>query len=193
MTYGINQPLGAVATTYGGSSNWNGGFQQFQITPATTALFTGDPVVFTNGLLAIYTAGNAAGPLAGIFIGCEYTDPTGTVQFSKYWPNNQAVMTGTIALANVIVDPNTYFTIQANNAVTTANLNHNADFVAGNGNTATGYSGYMLDTTTIATTSTLPLHIVAFDPTPGNISGLTYNNVIVKLNDTTINAGATGH
>ena len=65
------------------------------------------------------------------------------------------------------------------------------------GSTLTGESGMQLDTTTVATTATLPLHIVAFDVIPGNVPApggisVAYANVIVKLNATSINAGAQG-
>lgn len=197
MTYGVNAPLGLQACTYGISAPWSGGFQVFNITPNYgTSLFLGDFVTFTNGQLVRYTAnGNAP---CGVFWGCTFTDPTGIVQIQKYWPAAQAVKTGTYAFANVIVDPNTVFTIQASNTVAWANLDKNADVTfAQAGNPATGESGMQLDTTTIAATDTLPLHIIDFDPIPGNVpapggTSVAFANVRVKLNNTTINAGATG-
>lgn len=200
MTYGVNAPLGLQAATYGISAPWSGGFQVFNITPAYgTSLFLGDLVTFTNGQLVRYAAGGgAAAPPIGVFWGCTFIDPSGIVQIQKYWPAGQVVKTGTYAYANVISDPNTVFSIQANGTVTWANLNKNADIsFAIAGSTATGESGMVLDTGGIAATNTLPLHIISFDPVPGNVpvpggTSAAYANVLVKLNNSSINAGATG-
>ena len=197
MTYGVNAPLGLQAASYGISAPWSGGFQVFPITANYgTSLFLGDLVTFTNGQLVRYTAGGDSP--AGVFWGCTFTDPTGIVQIQKYWPAAQAVKNGTIPIANVIVDPNTIFSIQVSAAFAWANLDKNADVTfATPGNPATGESGMMLDYTTIAVTNTLPLHVISFDTIPGNAPSVggtsaAFANVLVTLNNTTINAGATG-
>jgi len=197
MTYGVNAPLGLVANSFYGGSTWNGQVYPYQITPAyATSLFEGDLVTMVNGLVTRYAAGGGAvNPPVGVFWGCTYTDSSGVVQFSKYWPASTAVFTGTTAIANVITDSNTIFTIQCNVTATptTANaVNKNADIVVGTGNTATGQSGSTLDTNTFAATATLPLHIIGFDPLRGNVSGTPYANLLVKLNNTSTYAGATG-
>lgn len=197
MTYGVNAPLGLQATTYGSSAPWSGGFQVFNITPNYgTALYLGELVTFTNGQLVRYTA--AGSPPCGVFWGCTFTDSTGIVQIQKYWPAAQAVKTGTYPVANVITDPNTIFSIQSSAAFAWSNLGKNADVTfATAGSALTGESGMMLDYTTVATTATLPLHVIGFDTVPGNAptpggTSVAYANVLVKLNNTTINAGATG-
>lgn len=197
MTYGVNAPLGLVANSYYGGAPWTGMVYPYQITPAyATSLFEGDLVTMVSGLLTRYAAGGGAAAMpVGVFWGCRYTDTNGVVQFSKYWPASTSVFAGTIAVANVIVDPNTIFTVQCNatDTPTTANaINKNADIVVGTGNTATGQSGLTLDTNTFAATATLPLHIIGFDPIPGNVSGTPYANLLVKLNNTSTSAGATG-
>lgn len=195
MTYGVNAPLGLVAVSTYGSAPWSGAFWTYQITPAyATNLFQGDLVTMANGLITRYEAGTP-NPV-GIFLGCRYTDTNGFVQFSKIWPASTAVFPGTTAVANVITDANTIFSIQTNATViptTTNAVNKNADvsFTTA-GNVRTGQSGMTLDTNTFATTATLPLHILGFDPIPGNVSGTTYANLLVKLNATSTNAGATG-
>lgn len=197
MTYGVNAPLGLQASSYGISAPWSGGFQVFPITANYgTSLFLGDFVTFTNGQLVRYTAGGAAA--AGVFWGCTFTDPSGIVQIQKYWPAAQAVKIGTTPIANVIVDPNTVFSIQVSAAYAWSDLDKNADVTfATPGNPATGESGMQLDQATVATTNTLPLHVIAFDPIPGNVppvggTSVSFANVLVKMNNTTINAGATG-
>ena len=195
MAYGVNAPLGLVAVSTYGSTSWSGAFWNYQITPAyATNLFQGDLVKMTNGLVTIYAA--AGTNSVGVFWGCRYTDTNGFVQFSRIWPASTVVFPGTTAIANVITDPNTIFSIQANATVTptTANaVNKNADVsFATAGNIRTGQSGMALDTNTFATTATLPLHILGFDTIPGNVSGTPYANLLVKLNATSTNAGATG-
>jgi len=195
MTYGVNAPLGLVANSTYGSSPWTGSIWTYQIpTTYPTNLFEGDLVTMANGQLAIYVPGTP-NPV-GVFWGCRYTDTNGIVQFSKYWPASTAVFSGTVAIANIITDPNTVFSIQCNAAVTpttalTINKNVDVSF-ATNGNTRTGKSGMTLDTSTWNVTPTLPLHIIGFDPIPGNVSGTPYANLLVKLNATSTNAGATG-
>lgn len=197
MAYGVNAPLGLVANSTYGSSPWAGSIWPYQIPTAyTTSLFQGDLLTMANGQLNIFTPNTLANSAIGVFHGCRYTDTNGIVQFSKYWPANTVVLAGTIPIANIITDSNTVFSLQCNAAVTptTANAinkNVNVSF-ATPGNTSTGQSGMMLDTSSWAVTANLPLHIIGFDPIPGNVSGTPYANLLVKLNNTSTNAGATG-
>jgi len=203
MTYGVNAPLGMQAATYGTSAPWTGGFQQYNITPALgTSLFLGDIVTLTDGLLVPYTTGSsAANPPLGVFWGCSFQDQTGIWQFQKYWPAGTNTFVGTYPKANVIVDSNTYFTIQANAAFPWSGLGSNFDVQITPGNTLTGESGTMLSVATGNTTATLPITAIAFDPIPGNVpatptgagsTSVPFANIIVKLNNTNFNAGATG-
>jgi len=198
MTYGVNAPLGLVANSTYGAAPWVGSFWNYPIASAYgTSLFEGDLVQLTNGLVTIYTlAAAAATPAVGVFWGCRYTDTNGIVQFSKYWPANTTVFAGTTPQANIITDPNTIFTIQCNattTPTTTNAVNKNASVsFATAGSTSTGQSGMMLDTNTFAATNYFPLHVIGFDPIPGNVSGTPYANLLVKLNWTSTSAGATG-
>lgn len=199
MTNGVNAPLGAQSSSYGASAPWTGGFQVFPMTPAYGFnLGEGDFVSFANGLIIRATVAGGAAPAAGVFVGCSYVDPTGVVQFSKYWPANQATFPGTTPTANVIIDPQTVFTIQANGVVAATAVDLNADIiVAGAGNISlaninTGYSGMMVNAATIAANATFPLYILGFDPTPGNGPGINFPNLLVKFNLTTSNAGTAG-
>lgn len=195
MAYGVNAPLGLVAVSTYGASPWSGAFWTYPITPAyATNLFQGDFLTMANGLIVRYTPGGTV-PV-GVFWGCRYTDTNGFVQFSRVWPASTAVFPGTTAVANVITDINAVFSIQCNVTVTptianAVNKNATVSFTT-DGNIRTGQSGMTLDTNTFATTATLPLHIIGFDPIPGNVSGTPYANLLVKLNNTSTNAGATG-
>lgn len=201
MTYGVNAPLGLVATSYYGSAPYTGMVYPYPILGTyATALFEGDLVQLTGGFINQYTlAAAAATPAIGVFKDCTYRDTSGIIQFSKYWPAPGSVFVGTTPIANIITDPNVIFSIQCNATVTptTANAVNKVASVsfAVNGNTSTGLSGMQLDTNTFQTgaaNSYFPLHVIGFDSIPGNVSGTPYANLLVKLNNTSTSAGATG-
>jgi hypothetical protein len=193
MTYGVNAPLGLVPCSYLASAPWTGGFIEVPITAGLASnIFTGDLVTYAAGAVILYTAANVTGTI-GVFIGCNYVDAQNVPHFSPYWPANQTIAPGTTAYAKVIIDTNTEYNIQATGAVVTANIDFNADVTfATLGNPATGLSGMALNTATIAVTNTLPLRIIAFTPVPGNITGVPFNNVLVKLNQSAFISGTTG-
>lgn len=116
-----------------------------------TSLFTGDPVksvgsAAADGRPTIEIA--PAGAVRGVFAGCEYTDASGSRVRSKYWP---ASTTATNVIAFVYDDPETVFSVQADEDIEVADFNNKADFVSGTGNTRTGLSAYELDSSNIGT------------------------------------------
>ena len=116
----------------------------------------------------------------GIFLGCNYTDPT-TGQFtcSQYWPASNAA---TDAVAIVAVDPNVLFRIQANGACAQNYLNANAAVVQTAGSTLTGRSRVAVNQATAASTNTLPVRIVDFVDGPDSAVGDAYTDLICKFN-----------
>lgn len=105
-----------------------------------TAIGYGDPVRSSgtgNGIVI----GTATGAVLGVFQGCKYIDANGEVQFKKNWP---ASTTATEIEAYVIDDPYVLFSVQADGAVTAANLGQSADLTIGtvdsNGNSTTEIS-----------------------------------------------------
>lgn len=200
MTYGVNAPLGLQAATYGNSAPWSGGLQVFNINlNYGTGLYLGDLVSLVNGYVIQYNPANQATvPAQGVFWGCTFTDPSGIVQIQKYWPAAQAVKAGTFPVANVITDTNTVFTIQSTAAYAWADIGKNANVsLATPGSAATGYSGMQLNQGSLATTTTLPLHVISFDTFPGNApapggTSAPFANLFVKLNNSSFSAGAIG-
>ena len=67
-------------------------------------------------------------------------------------------------------------------ATITANVGQNGQFTTTAGSTTSGSSGMQLDSSGLATTSTLPLKIVGFPNRPDNIPGDTYFSYYVTLN-----------
>ena len=75
---------------------------------ASGNIFSGDPVKMMNtGTILVAGAGDQ---LLGVFRGCRYTNSSGEVIYSSYWPN------GTVssdAVAFVVDDPNALFEVQS--------------------------------------------------------------------------------
>jgi hypothetical protein len=78
-------------------------------------------------------------------------------------------------------------------ATITANVGQNGQFTTTAGSTTSGSSGMQLDSTGLATTSTLPLKIVGFPSRPNNVPGDVYFSYYVTLNSSTLGSlGTTG-
>lgn len=157
-----------------------------------TAIYNGDPVVFSSGL--IIAATNGTGQIDGIFQGCEYTDASGVHQWRPYLPASQT------AVVYVMSSPGAMFLAQSNGtAITTSNINKNIGFVTGAGSTiGGGFSGYQLDAANVGTTSTFPFRIVNLlsNLQPSSVNGTdnTSNNniAVVCFNSMDFKAGQTG-
>lgn len=157
-----------------------------------TAIYRGDPVVFSSGF--IIAATNGTGQVDGVFDGCYYTDSNGATQFQPSCPASQT------ATAQIIAAPGALFQAISNGtAISQANVNKNIGFVTGAGQTVGGkFSGYQLDAGNIGTTSTYPFRIVnllsAYDPSSVNGTDNSSNNnqAIVTFNNQDFRSGQTG-
>lgn len=196
MVYNSNQPLGFQPVQKLDGSAWSGQLSPYPIASAyATAIFTGDPVtVLADGTIGIGVAGSA---ILGIFQGVKYTDATGQVKNSPYWPAAATTMGSATATALIIDDPNVLFSIQetsgtgtAGTALALADVNLNINFRVGTGVTATGQSATSIDNSTEDTTATLNCKIIRLDPTPGNAVG-SFANWYVAINNH-IYKGGTG-
>ncbi len=154
-------------------------------TNSSTAIFFGDVVKLANtGTLAKDVGTDAATPV-GVFLGCQYTDPTFGKTFRQYYPGTTNV---TDVMAFVQDDPDVLMKVAVVSATTTISyanrtvVGENAILVQNAGNTATGDSKVAVGSTT-ATTSTWPIRIIDVVPgtelngTPGS-----YTELIVKWN-----------
>ena len=117
----------------------------------------------------------AANGVAGVFLGCTYTDPsTKQPRFSQYWPS------GTVASdaqAYVADDPDVLFKVVSVSSGTTvafygqSAIGNNVALVQNSGSTTVGNSAVAINGTTIATTVSLPIRIIAGVPDTANASG----------------------
>jgi hypothetical protein len=150
-----------IATTYG------------------TSIFYGDFVNLVSGGTvekSSFTTAVQVG-IVGVFMGCAFTDPTsGQKTFSQYWPASNAA---TDAVAYVADDPFLLFQMQADEAVTAANLGLNISAIMTAGTAAIGRSRNALDGSSPATTNTLPLRIVEFVDGADSAAGDAYTDIVV--------------
>lgn len=185
-----NTPTGFKPVRMQGNSPMSGGLETFYV-PASdaTALYIGDPVIKAgsadaNGVASVTRATAGAG-ITGIVCGFA---PDGTTNMVGYRAAS------TLAYVLVCTDPAQLYEIQEDSvggALAAADIGLNADFILAAGNAYNKQSGAMLDTSTKATTATLPLKIMGIVQRPNNAIG---NNakVLVKINVTTETAATAG-
>lgn len=181
--------MSSTATPYGmrpvgvlGGRPDNNAFNSYKIASGYAAnIFYGDVVkIVSTGVVEKDTGTSTLTPI-GVFVGCRYTNPTTKeLTFAQYWP------TGTVAsdaFAYVVDDPWAVFQIQSDETLAQTALGNNAAIVQTAGSTAIGNSKNALDGSTINTTNTLPLRIVAFVDGPSSAVGDAFTDVIVKFNN----------
>jgi hypothetical protein len=128
--------------------------------------------------------GDTAVLFVGIFVGCEYTDPTsGQLRQDSLWP------TGTVAsdaVAYVVADPNVLFEIQADGSIANPRevYGRNAPIVNTAPNTTFKQSRIALDISAIGTTNTDMLKIVDYrGGTKGEEIGSDFPVFVCKFNN----------
>ena len=185
-----NTPRGLVPYKYTSGAPYNGSANIYSV-PASygTALYLGQPVIATgasdaNGIPVVQTATAAGGAYTlGPFVGIvDGGDPV--VAVTQGLPIYHPASTNQYIL--VADDPNLLFWIQEDSvggsiAMATAGMK-NADFIAGAGSTVTGQSGWMLDSSTIATTNTLQLRLISGLQEADNTMASSYAKWLVKIN-----------
>ena len=177
------RPLGKVGSNYNSD-----GDTQYRIASGTVAaIFEGDTVTFganagaSTGYIIKATPG-AAGIL-GVFLGCQYTDPTtGKPTWKNYYPGGIAASD---IVAFIVDDPYAQFLVQASGVAGNVAIGQNADLVQTvAGNTTTGVSGLELDTGSLAAASALNVKVIGVTADPSN-NDLTaaYADLIVMINE----------
>lgn len=118
----------------------------------------------------------------GVFVGCQYTDPT-----MRYLINSQGYPGGIVAndiMAYVVTDPMMLFEIQSNAPLTQTNVGNNIGLIAA---APTGASGNLVSRLTLAaatsaTTNTLPFRIVSLKNGPDSTPGDAFTDAYVMFN-----------
>lgn len=134
-----------------------------------TAIYTGDVVQMTGVGKNIEQAPAGATNAIGVFVGCNFIDNEGRVQFKPYWPAGQELESNTKCEALVIDDPSVIFRCQAD-AVAEGDIGALCDWVVGAGSAATGKSASYAEGSATAT-SGKSLRIYSLLPEIGNEYG----------------------
>lgn len=185
-----NMPRGIIPVQRLDGSPYNGAANVYYVpSNYATALYLGLPLIATgasdaNGIpvaqIATAGAGNyTIGPMVGIVSGGE---PVVGVQRDSlvYHPASTAQY---ILVAD---DPDLIFEAQEDSvggsiAMATAGTK-NVDLVAGAGSTITGYSGWMLDSNTVATGNTLQMRLLRGVHRTDNEMASAYARWLCKIN-----------
>lgn len=195
-----NTPMGLSPKEYLDGSSWNGATHLYCILQADGSAYAiGDPVTLggsgddngiPNVVLATAGTGNAITGVVvsagGLKNGGFMADPTNlnTTVIPATKTKNYYVM--------VCDDPNVLFEVQEDsvgNNLAKTDLGNNFNLVSG---TNSGYmSGWMLDSSTAATTATLQLKLVRLAQRSDNAIGQ-YGKWLVKINNHSYGAGVAG-
>ena len=183
------RPVGRI-----GGMPFTGGQSRYRIAANYgTSIFQGDMVAqVTGGTVEVHADGGTV-PIVGVFNGVQYTDPTTKEQkFSNFYP---ASTNASDIIAFIIDDPNVIYEIQCNAAFPIADLFGNFDIVDSSpvGDTKSGTSNMQLDTSTGATTATLPLKAIDISQDPENSDTSSVGtNVIVVIQNHVMGAKSAG-
>ena len=175
----IDKPYGLKPVNLIGGQVFAGSTRNMKIASGyATNIFYGDVVkLVSDGTVEKDTGTTtvAANGVAGVFLGCTYTNPsTKQPVWSQYWP---ASTVASDAYAIVADDPDVLFKVAAVSSGTTVAfygqtvIGNNVALVQNSGSTTTGDSAVGVDGTSAATTVSLPIRIVAGVPDTANASG----------------------
>lgn len=169
-------------------SPYNGQVREYVVLAAdSTALFVGDLVKLTGAAdtdgRATVTQAAAGDTVVGVVVGFGVNPDNLNITYRP---------ASTLRTVMVADSPDIIFEAQADETLAAASVGLNANFVVGTGNTATGASGMEVDTSTAATTATLPLKILGFSRRVDNEVGAADAKVEVMINKHQMANAATG-
>lgn len=167
-----------------------------------TVIMRGDLVVLlgdgraASGVPTASRAVTTTGPVLGVVTGISFEGQGDAQNIPPVNDLNTPIYrrASTDRYITVCTDTNAVFEVQASQtsqsaATVTSWVGSNAAFTATAGSTVTGASGMQVDTSTVATTATLPLKIVGIPNRPDNVPGDTFISLYVKLNSGSFGVG----
>ena len=177
-----NAPSGLRPVRLRSGAPYNGAARRYYVASSDgTALYIGDPVIFSGTADADGVAGVVRATAAGgaYVLGSVVAVEADTRDSLTY----RAASTSRYVY--VCDDPEMLFEIQEDavgGALAVTDVGLNADLIIGSGSTTTGLSGAQLDTSTKATTATLQLKILGFSQRIDNEVGVANAKVLVSIN-----------
>lgn len=192
-------PFGLIPVRYKSGAPYNGADNLYSVAAAeANNIFIGDPVTLSgtgdvDGVPGVNLA-TAADRITGIVVGFASRTNTAAGSTSGITRGYRLASQGDYLL--VSDDPTLLFKAQEDGIggfLTTASIGLNVNLIAGAGSTSLKTSGYVLDSSTAATTSA-QVRIWGLDPTVNNAFGTTSTSWLVSLVTTTETpaAGTTG-
>ena len=171
------EPIGTCSS----SGSFTGKVVHIKIASAYgTAIFYGDFVKLVTAGTVELDSGTTALTSIGIFMGCKYTDPNSNqMTFSQTWP---ASTSASDAAGYVLMDPDVLFRMQGDATIAQTALGANFAVVQTAGSTTIGRSKNACDSSTVATTNTLPVRLVDFYDGPNSSIGDAFTDVILRFN-----------
>jgi hypothetical protein len=200
MATNTNVARGLIPYAHYDGSVWNGSGNIYYVAAGYTAanIYIGDPLTIhsasndANGIPAVQL-GVTGSPIIGVMLGIVDGGPFAatTIAVTRDLPTYHTL--GTAQYILVSDDPTLLYLVQDDASSNTTFApqvwaGKNANFVSGSGNTTTGYSGYQLAASGVATTNTLDLKIIRPLNSADNLIGTTTNTNmnakwLVKLNN----------
>lgn len=191
-----NTPRGIQPYAYAWGAPYNGAVRTYYVPVGNpTALYLGDPVQLVtassdgNGVptAEIATAGGGAYVL-GAFMGISNNAGQATITLLQ--GQTPYLAAGQAAYIYVSDDPFLLYEVQEDSvggAMVSGASGRNVDLIAGAGSTVTSFSGWQLDSSTLAVTNTLQMRIIQMLQQPDNAVGanakwLTKINLHTMLN-----------
>ena len=181
------EPVGTLSA----SGSFTGKVRHIKIASGYgTAIFYGDFVKLVSSGTVEKDTGTTSLTPVGVFMGCSYTDPsTNQMTFNQQFPASTAASD---IMAYVLDDPNVLMRMQGDATLAQTTLGNNVAAVQTAGSTSIGRSKNAVDSSTVATTNTLPLRIIDFVDGPTSTVGDAFTDVIVKFNVGHIYENTTG-
>jgi len=171
---------GFIPVRHTNGSPWNGVATPYLVPAADgTAIYIGDPVKQggTSGGVGTTAAGMDTEGMSTVSrdeSGTAGQDFVGVVVGFMPDPTNLALKhraASTLRVAMVCTDPTTIYEVQedaAGTQIASTSVGLNCSIITTAGSSTTGVSGMMLDSSAVATTSTLPVKIIGLVKRPDN-------------------------
>jgi hypothetical protein len=188
-----NSPFGLRPISNNGTM-WTGQGRLYCFPAADASnIFLGDPILAlgtsdANGVPnATIASAGSSNYINGVFIGLT-NGPAGGVGNAAFTVTRDLpvyVQSGVLAYGLVCDDPNALFVTQEDSVggaiAAASSAFEDANMVQGNGSAVTGFSGWMLDSSTVANSANLQVKILGLSRGPDNVIG-NYAKWVVRLN-----------
>lgn len=190
MVANPNTPMGLVPVRRIDGMPWNSSLRRYQI-PATntSAYYLGDPVIKlaanadANGVPAVVLAtAGTANKVTGVICGFEPKPGWIGSPGNAYRPAAAQTLATYVYVCD---DPSVLFEVQCDSGggeFAAASVGKNANLLSGSGSPYTGWSGWLLDTSSVGTGATLQVNVISGVPALDNTLGQAYSKVLVRIN-----------